>query len=348
MPSTPSPSEVLKRNRDRGAELARKAGAAPTRALLEKAAADLTRRIKAAKELQGAGPEPFTLAQLRATLRQVEEVLRPLQKGLRGMIASEARVAAEASASGALDYLQSAEKRFRGVNQPLALREAGLLDSAVAGSESSVLRRIASNPDDPRQAGVLQRYSAGVLDDFEETLRLRFVARKPWDEVRDELVEKSPFLQGKPAFWAERIVRTEVMAANNRANFEVLRQAADELGDMVKILSCVMDNRTGADSIAVHGQIRRPEEAFESWFGLFQHPPDRPNDRAIVVPHRLSWPIPAELAPRPDAEVDARWRLEKRKGSPPARPNMSTVDPSAFGKKASAPKAPEPAPEPAA
>jgi hypothetical protein len=50
------------------------------------------------------------------------------------------------------------------------------------------------------------------------------------------------------------------------------------------------------------------------------------NDREVVVPHRIHWPVPATLKPRGDGEVAARWSAEGRKGSPPARPLMSTVD----------------------
>jgi hypothetical protein len=269
---------------------------------------------------------------MRATLAQVEAVLKPLQVGLRDAVVDGGREAAQRAAADAVAYLRAADARYSGVAQPLALREAAMLDEAVEGAEASVLRRIASDPSHSGRPGVLARYSAGVVEDFEQVLQNRFAAKKPWDEVRDELTAKSPFLQGKPAHWAERIVRTEVMAAHNRAGWEVLRRAGDELGDVMKVLSCVDDVRTGSDSLAVHGQIRRPEEAFESWNGSFQHPPDRPNDRAVVVMHRLSWPIPDELKPHPWSEVTARWKEEGRKGSPPARPNDSTVDRSLFGK----------------
>lgn len=332
VPSTPSPDQVLKKSRERAAELLRRAGGSRTRSLLETAAADLTKRIRSSKQLQTGGGDPFTLSQMKATLAQVEAVLKPLQVGLQGVVVGDGRAAAEQAATDAVTYLRAAEARYSGIAQPLALREASLLDASVEGANASILRRIASDPDHPRRPGVLARYGANVIDDFEAVLRNRFVAKKPWDEVRDELTEKSPFLQGKPAFWAERIVRTEVMAAHNRAGWEVLRRAGDELGDVVKILSCIDDVRTGSDSLAVHGQIRRPEEAFESWNGLFQHPPDRPNDRGVVVAHRLSWPIPDELKPRPWSEVEARWKEEGRKGAPPPRPEMSTVDRKQFGK----------------
>jgi hypothetical protein len=100
---------------------------------------------------------------------------------------------------------------------------------------------------------------------------------------------------------------------------------------VTKILCATFDSRTGSDSFAVHGQIRRPDEAFAWWEGLYQHPPNRPNDREIVLSHRTSWPIPAELAWRSDSEVAARWALEGRKGAPPPRPKMTTVPLDRFG-----------------
>ena len=328
----PSINDVLEMNRKRGAAMATRAGKTPTRKLLERAAKDLARRIQAATALRGGGAEPFTVVQMRVTLKQVEAVLHPLQKGLLGMVSEQGRAAAEASAAGALDYLRVAEARYRGVaSAPLPLSEAQVLDAAVVGADASVLRRLSGDPG--KGGGILARYGGNVIDDFEEELRQRFVQKTPWDEVRENITERSPFLQGKPAFWAERIVRTEVMGANNRANVEVMRAADEELGDMVKIISCVFDARTGSDSIAVHGQIRRPDEPFDSWFGKFQHPPDRPNDRAVVVPHRISWPIPAALEPMTDADVLDRWREEGRKGAPPPRPLDSTVDRTRFGRK---------------
>jgi hypothetical protein len=123
------------------------------------------------------------------------------------------------------------------------------------------------------------------------------------------------------------------MGVANRANWETVREADAQLGDMLKILSATFDERTAADSYAVHGQIRRPEEAFQSWFGLYQHPPNRPNDREVVVPHRMSWPIPPYLAWKSDADVAKRWQNDGRKGRPPPRPKMTTVPLDQIGKK---------------
>lgn len=122
-------------------------------------------------------------------------------------------------------------------------------------------------------------------------------------------------------------------AAMNRANGQAIAASNEQLGDMVQILAATFDDRTAWDSYQVHGQIRRVGESFISAFGSYAFPPNRPNDREIVVPHRLSWPLPKELAWRDDGEVAAAWARAGRKGSPPARPQpMTTVPLELFGK----------------
>ena len=319
-------------------ELVQKMGSRNLRRVLARAEADLVRRLA---ELKVSGSS-FTRTNLETALVQIRQVLAELRKGIKTTVVETAKPAAEAATEGTIDYLHRAEQQFKGLGvQPLALDEAAMYERSVVGARSSILRRLASSgtgaPGAPAaeviaKQGILDRYGLSVIGDFEQTLTTGVLARKSWEEVKVDLIGQSPFLQGKPAFWAERIVRTEMMGAYNRASWESNREADDQLGDMVKILSATFDDRTGSDSYAVHGQIRLPDEAFESWFGLYQHPPNRPNDREIVVPHRISWPLPPYLQPRDDAEVLARWMKEKRKGSPPKRPKMSTVDRARFGR----------------
>lgn len=321
-----SPIEVLKRSRERALNFAGKAGAARMRYVLAKAQRELERRLREAEGLGGPGATSFTAAQLRATLAQVRDVLRvSALPAMQSDILDVGKMAAESAAQSTIEYVRASDAAFTGLARPLAIDHAMLFDRAVAGTEASILRRIGSNPSDPRQPGVLQRYGLNTVDAFEGVLQQRLLSGARWEDVRNELVAESPFLQGKPAYWAERIVRTEVMGASNRAGTESISALGEQVDDMVKVNSATFDGRTSADSYAVHGQIRKPNEAFDSWWGSFMHPPDRPNDRSVVVPHRLAWPFPASLKPKSDGEIASRWAAEGRKGSPPARPKLSTV-----------------------
>lgn len=330
--------QVLAKNRRDAMAIAEKVGRERVRANLREAEFDLVQRLQSISP----GSAPFTVAQLQSTLAQVREVLGHLNPGLKKSIVNTGVEAANSAAEGTLEYLQRVDRQFKGVgSQPLALDESAMFDAAKEGAQTSILRRLASSGEGvpgaeeiPYMAkmGILDRYGMNVVGHFEDTLRTGILTRKPWEEVKADLVARSPFLQQAPAFWAERIVRTESMGAYNRAGYESVREANAQLGDMCKILSATFDDRTASDSYAVHGQIRRSEEAFETWYGLMQHPPARPNDREIVVPHRISWPIPAYLVPKPRGEVVKRWQFEKRKGSPPPNPADTTVPRNLFGR----------------
>lgn len=315
--------------------------------MMREAADELNARIRSA--ITTGSATPTSVREMQNTLGQLTDVVATLQRRLKRTTVDIAKDAANNGAATMTDYLQGASSQFD-PGRPLPVREAAMFSRAVAGAEASVLRRLAMTEQDqevvnedpdaisqvPEQPGrpssVLTRYSVATIGEFEDVLRRGMLTGKPWGDVRADLIDKSPFLQGQPRFWAERIVRTESMGAYNRAGWETIRAADDELGDMVKILSATFDDRTSWDSYQVHGQIRRPDEAFAWAGGLYQSPPNRPNDREVVVPHRISWPIPDELAWRSDGEVAAAWRRERRRGGPPPRPKMTTIPLDQFGK----------------
>jgi len=330
--------DVLGANRDNALKLAQGSGLKATKKLLQSAQADLTVRLGG---VAGDAEETFTVAQKRATMAQLRQVIRELSGGLGDAVLDAGMEAAELAAAHTMSYLATADRAFRGVGTtPLALREASMFEEATQGARASILRRLASSGEPvegadeephPAKLGILDRYSVETLGHFEKKMQMGILTGKSRDEMEADLVDSSPFLQGQPAFWATRIVRTEVHAAYNKAGYESLREADEQLDDMVKIISAVFDERTGSDSYATHGQIRRPEEPFETWYGLLQHPPDRSNDRGIVVPHRISWPIPKYLEWRTPEQVAARWAFEGRKQKMPPIPEMTTVALSLFG-----------------
>ena len=323
--------DALESSRRAALRMGEQAGGKETKKLLEKAAKDLRERLDV---LSTRGlDESFTAVQLRAALMQVQAVLGPLVRGMKGVIIDSAAFSAEQAASHAIDYMQTAERAFRGVSQPLAIDPARMLSKATQGANASVLRRLALGPEGtPAKRGVLERYGLATIEQFEKVMQVGLVAKKSWRDVREDLTDESPFLQGAPASWATRIVRSETMGAYARGAVETIKEANAQLSDMVKILSATFDERTGSDSFCQHGQIRRPHEPFESWYGLYDAPPNRPNDREVVTPHRIAWPIPPYLQWKDEDQIAARWEWEGRKGAPPERPEMTTVPLEQFGR----------------
>lgn len=315
--------------------------------MLQRAALDLQHRLSQAEGLGRAGPQSATATQLRVALAQVTHVMRELVPSMRRVILAQGQEASEIAAQHMVQYLATADRAFRGIGvQPLALNTARMIDRATQGVQSSILHRLSTSgqPEHrvgpggelevhPAKVGILQRYGTETIAHFEEILQRGMIARKSFREMRDEITAVSPFLQQAPASWAERIVRTETMGAYGKAAWEATREADEQLGDVVKILAAHFDMRTGADSVAVHGQIRRPDEAFQWWDGMYIHPPNRPNDRETVVSHRISWQIPPYLKWQTPMQIMAAWKRNGRKGPPPARDfQMTTVPLHLFGK----------------
>lgn len=321
------PRDVLLLNQQAAVAIANRAGTKQMRAVLEEAEADLIRRLARIRPGAEGG---FEETQMRATLAQIRQTLAEVTEGIRDSVMTGARRATELAVEDTAEYLRAADRQFRGVGvQPLALDEGAMLSRAVKGTNSTLLRRLGSSEekkDRKARVGILERYGLNTVERFEDKLRMGMITRKPWDEMRSDLIAESPFLQGQPGHWAERIVRTEVMGAHGKASLESFQQVAEEFDDMCKILAATFDVKTASDSYAVHGQVRRTDEPFESWFGEYDHPPNRPNDREVVVPHRTGWAWPKYLTPKSNAAVAARWKQEGRKGSPPPRPRMTTVE----------------------
>ncbi len=107
-----------------------------------------------------------------------------------------------------------------------------------------------------------------------------------------------------------RLSRNEASAAFNQARADGIRVLARDDRRIMKrwtemvddVTGRPMDNRVGIDSIVLHGQVQPSGNAFKmppdprapakmrgkEW----AHPPNRPNDRAILLPWMPEWGIP--------------------------------------------------------
>lgn len=107
----------------------------------------------------------------------------------------------------------------------------------------------------------------------------------------------------------ERVARTEASFAYNSALDEGIDAMRDAFPDIRARWTehvndstwMPMDDRVAADSMALHGQVKRPGRSFimpadgpaDLIGNSYESPPNRPNDRAVLTPWRRSWGIPA-------------------------------------------------------
>lgn len=111
----------------------------------------------------------------------------------------------------------------------------------------------------------------------------------------------------------ERVVRTETSFAYNQAQADAMVVLSEDPVFRGKVYSrwceritdltgAPMDKKVGKDSIALHGQLARAGASFvmpqgadvnSKMIGMrWEHPPNRPNDRAVLCPWQADWGIP--------------------------------------------------------
>jgi len=305
-------------------------------ALLSGADADLTARLSRIQKAHGGPSGKYTEEAARLSLEQVKLVQAYVGQRLLGLTHNGARKAIGKAFTETVGIAKRLEAEFTGITKPLNIEQAGVFDPHFSEIESSMLSRNESS---------VERYSEAIVRQFEQVMQRGFIAGMTNREVirrmvsnggkgginADQLAQNEPNYFPKPTgymrkqYWAERIVRTETAYAYNKTSFRTvaLMQAVD-FPDIHKKILATFDNRTAPDSIAVHGQIRKPGENFLDGAGRsYLHPPARPNDRETVIPWRMAWPETAGSRPVPPKEAAEAAQA----AAPAARDHGQPVDP---------------------
>lgn len=304
-----------------------RAAAAELLELLEEADRRLTARLRREVERGFSGTDRFTGASAAAYREQIRIVLRYVQGRLGGLTATQAAAAVAESVDRTGRLLEQLERDFTGITRPLRIRQAEVMSRIRHGTRASLLAQHATSVD---------RYGEAMQRVFEREIRTGLLEGASLDEMTDRLVghggprgtvslaarvvggivvrtreEEIPEgLFTRYRYWAERIVRTEVAHAYQAAKLATLLESrARDFPDLQKKILATLDNRTAADSIAVHGQIRDldgPNSFFMDGAGRqYQRPPARPNDRETLTPWRPHWPETPFSRPLSTAEREA-------------------------------------------
>lgn len=135
-----------------------------------------------------------------------------------------------------------------------------------------------------------------------------------WGDAREYLRSNLPKGYAKNQWMLNRVARTEIDRSYNGAVVESLK-ADDRPSDRAhKMDSAIFDGRTHYDSYLNHGQHVPVDRPFVDVLSgrEYQYPPNRANDRSIVVGWRESLGNPIDYA-----------ESTKRGPGPTARPSLS-------------------------
>jgi hypothetical protein len=280
------------------------------RKLYAEARGELQHRLKSvAPKDQSVGA-----VQARAMLKQVDAVAAKLGKGLKGVLKDKGKAAAEMGAKQGVDEYKVLAEQFSGTEPVLKVEAPATMRGLVKGVDSTLLRRHQHRS---------QVWTLNAVDQMEKSLSISTMVGKSMDDAVDALMGDDGF-EGM-RWQAERIVRTELAYAHGSAKQRAMEKTAKDTGKkLFKKLIETFDDRTGDDSFLVHGQVVPVDKPFRwkrklskanggGWVAIdYMHPPNRPNDRAVVIPWDPEWSPMPEEEPLTIAELNSarttRWR----------------------------------------
>lgn len=229
----------------------------------------------------------FTAQHYRTALAQVLSGLAEVTRAVDGTLGAGAALSYELAAAHLTEQIATFSERFTGTVRPNNW-------AAVASVNDAVLL--------DRYEASVRTYGAGLIGRVQQQMAVDLVGGRPWTEVARAIAggqQGGILLEDYYGIAAsvshrqsrlERIQRTELSYAYNRAHHEDLVRADAEDPGYQKTLVSTFDNRTGADSVFVNGQVRDLGKPFQDNQGReYQHPPNRPNDREVEIPWRKEW-----------------------------------------------------------
>lgn len=237
-------------------------------ALSQRAIDDLERQLKAL------APGRFTTTELTGKLVQVKAIQRVVAArfgaGMGNVLTAEGKVSSRVAHANLVAQLTETSRLY-GI-RPVKLGEA------VGTLSPGLLEHYKASRD---------RYGAEAIANMRGSMSQSILQGESLAQSWERMAERIEISANR----AETIARTETSLAGHRSELDDMIQLKKDGDPFRKQLVTFFDNRTGADSVKVHGQTRELGEMFHSPdLGIdFLHPPDRPRDRGtmIFIPKRI-------------------------------------------------------------
>lgn len=221
----------------------------------------------------------FTAQHLRGVLAQVQGAIDAMNKGMRGNLREGAVDLSTLGINNLVEEIQLFDQEFSSAITPINI------NAAVAAQDTAnfLVDKYQTN---------LDAYGNDLLTQISNGLFSAALGETNHEEVVGRIAKFFTAEEWK----LRRIVRTELHNIYNVGKLQGMGTLAEtQVPDLKKTLMHPLDSRTGKDSVyaATLGLVAEIDEPFfYVWKGKpreFMAPPDRPNDRAILVPYRDEW-----------------------------------------------------------
>jgi len=226
--------------------------------------------------LLSAGDNTFTEARLKSTISQVEISIKLLEKELSKTISESSSYCYEQAVEDSVTEINKFEKDFAGVSSTIPIDV--ILDSTE--ENNLLINNFASS---------IMAYNSDLRANIQNSLTQSLIQNKTYSQSVDDIDS----ILNTDLWKAHRIVRTEMHSIYNISKIDGMLSIRDKyIPDLKKMLIHPMDNRTAQDSkeLAKQNPIVDIEKPFVQVYNgkkyVFMAPPNRPNDRAILIPFR--------------------------------------------------------------
>jgi hypothetical protein len=233
-------------------------------------------------ELMRARRGSWTAAQAAATLAQLAQATKGLSERQLGLLRRALPGIADVARTDLAAYLTALDKHYLGVARPLRWDSLEWLRGYSRPLLRSRLRIYQRS---------FARYGAEAVAGIENAMAKSVLLGTPWTDARDTVMSIVREQVGGRQWMVDRIVRTEVATVYSSTTMAGLLEEDDADDPMLKKLVAIFDRATALDSKMLHGQTRRVRDLFTDVVRgrQFDAPPNRPNDREIVVGWRASY-----------------------------------------------------------
>lgn len=242
--------------------------------------------------------QTFGAHHLRLVQAQVSQGVHQLEGGIKDVLVDRGAVGLKLAPE---HVAEAANKLHEGFGSPTPIVQAeqmATFQGLYRGVPPSLLDRFEKSS---------RLYGQPVVNKIRDELSLSIIQKESMDAAVDRVIGTSGIFHGQ-RWRAERIVRTELSwgyGVAKQRGMEVLRD--QHVPGLQKRLVATFDNRTGMDSKDLDGQTVDVDKPF-IWHVrnskgrvkrtvLYMQPPNRPNDREVVIPWNPGWSNPGEAGP---------------------------------------------------
>ena len=246
------------------------------RAIVDGAMRDIER------DLARARPGTWTEAKAKATMAMLKDAVRQMVGAQYVLVRNRLGGFARLAQMQVAGYLTALDREFGGIVAPLEWDSIQWLRGYARPMMKTRLRIYEKS---------FKRYGAASVDAIENAIARKMLVGKSWTEARPEVMDAVREAVGGQQWKVDRILRTEISVAHNSVTMAALFEEDEPDDPMLKKLVATFDAVTAQDSRDLHGQTVPVRELFTDVVSgrEFDHPPNRPNDREIVVGWRKSW-----------------------------------------------------------